>query len=358
MRRLLIMAGGTGGHIFPGLVMADTMRELGWQVVWLGTSHGMEEDLVTRYGIEIYKINFPNLRGKGLLQALRGTWCMLLSLPECLRIFRKRPVDVVLGMGGYVTVPGGFAARFLGIPLVIVNADIKWLLSNRILSSLAQRVLFGFPTNSRRVIKKVLVTGNPVSKAIINVSLPEDRYSYRTGPLNLLVLGGSLGAKALNECVPEALALIPSNSRPSVTHQSGKNHIESLRSAYIVSGVKAEVVPFIDDMSRRYADADLVICRAGAITISELTAAGVASILVPLILSTTSHQSENACWMESQKASIHLPQKDLNKKNLAALINRISRQDCQTMAQAAYKNGCRSAHQNIAEILSKVVRKT
>jgi UDP-N-acetylglucosamine--N-acetylmuramyl-(pentapeptide) pyrophosphoryl-undecaprenol N-acetylglucosamine transferase len=353
-KRLVIMAAGTGGHIFPGLAIADTMRARGWQVSWLGTTHGMECDLVPQHGIEMDKIVFSGLRGKGLAHTVRGAWRMLLSFPACFRILGRRQADVVLGMGGYVTVPGGAMARLRGVPLVLVNADAALLLSNKTLTPLAKRVLFGFPADFGKAASKALVTGNPVRKEIMALPLPAERYSGRIGPLRLLIVGGSLGAKALNDCLPAALALIPAELRPSVTHQSGKQHIEVLRNAYAAAGVAAEVVAFIDDMPRRYADADLVICRAGAITVSELTAAGVASVLVPLVASTTSHQRDNARWMATQKAAIHLPQTDLSKERLAALLTRISRQDCQTMAQAAYENGRRDANEAIAQVLEEL----
>ncbi len=354
MKRLVIMAGGTGGHIFPGLAIADTMRARGWQVSWLGTTHGMESDLVPQHGIEMDKIVFAGLRGKGMAHTLRGVWCMLLSFFTCFRILARRQADVVLGMGGYVTVPGGVMARLRGVPLILVNADAALLLSNKILTPLAKRVLFGFPADFGRAASKALVTGNPVRKEIMVLPLPEQRYRERSGPLHLLVVGGSLGAKALNDCLPAALALIPAGLRLSITHQSGKQHIAALRSAYASAGVTAEVVAFIDDMPRRYADADLVICRAGAITVSELTAVGVASVLVPLVASTTSHQRDNAKWMASQKAAIYLPQTELNKERLAALLMRLSREDCQTMAQAAYENGQRDANQIIAQVLEEL----
>lgn len=355
MKRLLIMAAGTGGHIFPGLAIADTMRARGWQVSWLGTTHGMECDLVPKHGIEMDRIAFSGLRGKGLVHTLRGVWRMLLSFPACFRILGRRQADVVLGMGGYVTVPGGTMARLRGLPLVLVNADAALLLSNKILAPLAQRVLFGFPADFGRAASKSLVTGNPVRKELMALPLPAERYQDRIGPLRLLVVGGSLGAKVLNECLPAALALIPAEVRPSVTHQSGKQHIDSLRSAYAAVGVIAEVVAFIDDMPRRYADADLVICRAGAITVSELTAVGVASVLVPLVASTTSHQRDNARWMANQQAAMHFPQTELSKERLAALLTRMSRQECQAMAQAAYQHGRRDANQAIAQVLEELV---
>jgi UDP-N-acetylglucosamine--N-acetylmuramyl-(pentapeptide) pyrophosphoryl-undecaprenol N-acetylglucosamine transferase len=354
MKKLMIMAAGTGGHIFPGLAIAATMRARGWQVSWLGTEHGMERDLVPRHDIPMDRIAFSGLRGKGWQHTLRGAWRLVASFGACLRILAQRRPDVVLGMGGYVTVPGGLMARLRGVPLVLQNADAALLLSNKTLAPFAQRVLFGFPADFGRAAGKAVVTGNPVRAEILQLPLPAERYAGRSGVLQLLVVGGSLGAKVLNEALPAALALIPTAQRPRVTHQSGKQHIAALQAAYARLGVDAEVLAFIDDMPRRYAAADLVICRAGAITVSELTAAGVASVLVPLLASTTTHQRDNARWMANQQAAIHLPQSDLNAEKLAQLFLTITRANCATMAQAAWDNGRREANDAIADILEQV----
>ncbi len=357
MKRLLIMAAGTGGHIFPGLAIAQTMQARGWQVSWLGTLHGMERDIVPKHKIEMDAIDFAGVRGKGLAHTVRGVFKLVGGFASCFGIIGRRKPDVVLGMGGYVTVPGGLMARLRGVPLVLVNADAALLLSNKTLAPLAQRVLFGFPADFGNAAGKALVTGNPVRKEIMEVPLPAQRYAGRSGPLRLLVVGGSLGAKVLNECLPAALADIAAESRPVVTHQSGKQHIDALRSAYSTAQVQAEVVDFIDDMPRRYAEADLVICRAGAITVSELTAAGVASVLVPFMASTTSHQRDNAQWMASQKAAIHLPQSELNPQRLAQLLQSMTREACQTMAQAAHGIGRRQANETIANVLEELANK-
>lgn len=354
MKRLLIMAAGTGGHIFPGLAIAQTMRERGWQVSWLGTAHGMERDLVPKHGIEMDTIDFAGLRGKGLRHTLSGVGKMAASFAACFRILARRKPDVVLGMGGYVTVPGGLMARLRGVPVVLVNADAALLLSNKALAPVATRVLFGFPADFGAAAGKAQVTGNPVRGEILALPAPAERYATRSGPLRLLVVGGSLGARVLNECVPQALAAMPEQSRPVVVHQSGKQHIEALRAAYAAAGVQAEVLPFIDDMARRYAEADLVICRAGAITVSELTATGVASVLVPLLASTTTHQRDNASWMAAQKAALHLPQSGLNPESLAQLLQKLTREDCLAMATAAHENGRRDANAAIAQVLEQV----
>jgi UDP-N-acetylglucosamine--N-acetylmuramyl-(pentapeptide) pyrophosphoryl-undecaprenol N-acetylglucosamine transferase len=245
-------------------------------------------------------------------------------------------------------------AKLRGVPLVLVNADAALLLSNKSLVPWAKKVLFGFPAEFGSAKNKALVTGNPVRAEILALPKPAERYAQRSGPLQVLVVGGSLGAKVLNDCVPAALMRMAPEERPVVVHQSGKQHIAALRDAYDKAQVKAEVVDFIDDMARRYADADLVICRAGAITVSELTAAGVASVLVPLLASTTTHQRDNAEWMASQLAAIHLPQKDLTPKSLADLLQKLKRENCLTMAQAAYENGRRNANEEIAQVLEQV----
>jgi UDP-N-acetylglucosamine--N-acetylmuramyl-(pentapeptide) pyrophosphoryl-undecaprenol N-acetylglucosamine transferase len=245
-------------------------------------------------------------------------------------------------------------ARARGVPLALVNADAALLLSNKTLTPIAQRVLFGFPADFGKAAGKAVVTGNPVRKEILEMPSPGHRFANRSGPLNILVVGGSLGAKVLNDAVPAALALIPEGVRPVVTHQSGKKNIEALRAAYANAGVRANVVDFIDDMAAEYANADLVICRAGAITVSELTAAGVASVLVPFIASTTSHQRDNAIWMAGQKAAIHLPQGELNPQQLAKLLQTTSRDDCLKMAEAAQAVGRRDANAAIAQVLEEL----
>ncbi|HEV7817376.1 MAG TPA: undecaprenyldiphospho-muramoylpentapeptide beta-N-acetylglucosaminyltransferase [Janthinobacterium sp.] len=351
MKRLMIMAAGTGGHIFPGLAIAQTMRARGWEVSWLGTTHGMEQELVPKNGIEMDAIDFSGMRGKGLKHMLGGALKMAAGFAACLRFIGRRRPDVVLGMGGYVTVPGGMMARLRGVPLVLVNADAALLLSNKTLAPLARRVCFGFPADFGGAANKAVVTGNPVRKEILAMAEPALRFGGRSGPLRILVVGGSLGAKALNDSLPPALALIGAEKRPLVTHQSGKKNIDALRSAYAQAGVEAKVVDFIDDMAQAYAAADLVICRAGAITVSELTAAGVASVLVPLVASTTSHQRNNAQWMAKQHAAIHMPQTEMNAQSLAALLETLTRAACQTMAAAARGAGKRDANDAIANVL-------
>lgn len=350
MKYLLIMAAGTGGHIFPGLAIADTMRARGWQVSWLGTQRGMEADIIPSRGITFDAIDFAGLRGKGLMHALKGALKMLVSFFRCGAIIRARQPDVVLGMGGYVTVPGGVMAAVHGKPLVLMNADAALLMSNKALLPFAKKILFGF-SSTGAPLNKSHITGNPVRKEISRLPAPSQRYPQRSGPLNVLVIGGSLGARVLNDTIPAALALLAPQERPNVVHQSGKQNIDALKKNYANANVDAEVVDFIDDMASRYAAADVVICRAGAITVTELCAAGVASVLVPLVVSTTSHQRNNAQWMAANDAAIHLPQQELNPVALSALLRDMTRERCLQIAEHAYQQGRRDANDAIAGVL-------
>lgn len=350
MKRLLIMAAGTGGHIFPGLAIADTMRARGWQVSWLGTRHGMEADIVPKRGIAFDAIDFAGLRGKGLKHAVTGALKMAAGFLRCRSIIRARKPDVVLGMGGYVTVPGGMMAALAGTPLALMNADAGMLMSNKALLPVAKKILFGFAAEGQQH-PKAQVTGNPVREEIRALPAPSARYAQRSGKLNLLVVGGSLGARVLNDTLPAALALLPADVRPRVVHQSGRQHIDALKKNYANAGVDAEVLDFIDDMASCYTAADLVICRAGAITVAELCAAGVASVLVPLVVSTTSHQRDNAQWMAQAGAAIHLPQPELAPSSLAALLTEMTRERCLQLAEAAHRQGRRDANDAIARVL-------
>lgn len=354
-KRLLIMAAGTGGHIFPGLAIAEVMQARGWNVSWLGTNKGMEAQIVPKHHIEMDSIDFSGLRGKGLKHTLVGAGKLVASFFSCLRILRQRRPDVVLGMGGYVTVPGGLMAALSGKPVVLMNADAGLLLSNKTLLPVARKLLFGLPPTAQHQSRKMVWTGNPIRNDICQLAAPATRYAGRSGPLKILVVGGSLGAKVLNETVPDAIAAMALTDRPVVTHQSGKQHVEALQQRYAAQGVVAEVLEFIDDMPRRYAEADLVICRAGAITVSELTAAGVASILIPFVASSTSHQKDNAQWMAQKNAAIYLPQATLTPATLAAQLQGMTRTQCLQLAQTAYALGQREASATIATILEELV---
>jgi len=334
-KHLIIMAAGTGGHVIPGLAVAQEMQKRGWTVSWLGTTHGMENKLVPPTGIPMDNIAFSGLRGKGLMHTLTGGFRLLGAFWSCLQIIRKRKADAVLGMGGYVCFPGGLMASLLGKPLMLVNADAALLMSNRSLLPVADKVAFGFEGEAAHKVKHGIVTGNPVRAEIENLPTPLDRFEHRTGPLQVLVVGGSLGATALNDALPRAMALLPVDERPRLTHQTGTAHCDKVRAAYSQAQVEAEVLPFIDNMSERLALCDVIVCRAGAMTVSELCAAGVASVLVPLVVSTTSHQRDNAQWLAKQGAAIHLPQTELTPQRLADMLRSLTRDALLHMATKA-----------------------
>ena len=345
-RSILIMAGGTGGHIFPALAVADVLRTQDWHVTWMGAPNSMEAELVPKHGYEMAWINFSGLRGKGLLRKLLLPFNLLVALwQSAVALLRHRP-DVVLGMGGYITFPGGVMAALLRRPLVIHEQNSIAGLSNKTLAHFARRVLSGFP----KVLPGAEWCGNPVRDSIAQLPEPQQRYAARNGVLNVLVVGGSLGAKAINECMPQALALLPQAMRPSVTHQTGKQNFEMVQTAYQQAGVDAEIKPFLEDMAHYYAWADVVICRAGALTIAELAAAGVASILVPFPFAVDDHQTGNARFLSECFAAILLPQSELTPQHLAGLLQNMTRALALEMAQAARAAAQPAAAQRVAEV--------
>jgi UDP-N-acetylglucosamine--N-acetylmuramyl-(pentapeptide) pyrophosphoryl-undecaprenol N-acetylglucosamine transferase len=354
---LVVMAAGTGGHIIPGLAVAREMRARGWTVSWLGTSHGMENRLVPAAGLEMDTISFSGLRGKGLLHTATGGLRLLKAFWDCLGILRRRGAHAVLGMGGYVCFPGGMMAALLGRPLMLVNADAALLLSNRSLLPVADRVAFGFDGPAVAQVRQGVVTGNPVRAEIEALAPPAQRYAGREGALRLLVVGGSLGARVLNQTVPAALALLPAAQRPLVLHQTGSAEADSVRAAYTQAGLTADVRPFIDDMAAALGQADVVVCRAGAVTVSELCAAGVASVLVPLLASTTSHQRDNAQWLAGHGAGLHLPQAGLSPQALADTLASMDRTALQSMAEKARALARPAAAARVADELQALVAK-
>jgi len=357
-RSLMIMAAGTGGHIIPGLAVAREMRERGWRVSWLGTKTGMENTLVPKSDVPLDTIGFTGLRGKGLLQTLTGGFRLLVAMRECWRILAVRKPDAVLGMGGYVTVPGGLMASLRSIPLVIHNADAEILLSNKFLAPLADRISFGFGSaTSAKYGARAYVTGNPVRAEIAALEPPAARYATRTGPLGVLVVGGSLGASILNRTLPAAIALLDASQRPRIVHQTGAKEADAVRKAYATAAVAAEVQPFLDDMPARYAAADVVVCRAGAITVSELAAAGVASILVPLTVSTTSHQRDNARFMQDSGGAIYVPQTELTAAGLAQIFRSLTRERLLAMANAARAQAQPEATEKVADLCVDAARR-
>jgi UDP-N-acetylglucosamine--N-acetylmuramyl-(pentapeptide) pyrophosphoryl-undecaprenol N-acetylglucosamine transferase len=361
LSHLVIMAAGTGGHIIPGLAVADEMRARGWSVSWLGTRDGMENRLVPPADIALDTIGFSGLRGKGPLHMATGGLRMLKAFWDSLKLLRARGAHVVLGMGGYVCFPGGLMATLLGKPLMLMNADASLLLSNRALLPVADRIAFGFDgaAAAQMSAKRAVVTGNPVRAEIESMPAPAERYAGRSGPLKLLVVGGSQGARVLNETLPAALALLPADRRPLVTHQTGHLNRDGVRDAYAAAGITqgVEVLAFIDDMPARLADCDLMVCRSGAMTVSELCAGGVASVLVPLVISTTSHQRDNAQFMAQHGAALHLPQDEATPQRLAELIATLDRAALQAMAEKARALARPRAAARVADEIEALARR-
>ena len=348
----LIMAAGTGGHIMPGLAIAQELAVRGWRTQWLGTAHGMENTLVPKAGIVLNRLQFAGLRGKGVLGALKGAWQLLGAVLDSLRLLRRIKPSVVVGMGGYVCVPGAWAARLLGVPVVLVNADADVLLSNRSLARFAKAVCCGF-AGSAALLKNAVLTGNPVRSAVAAIAPPPLRYSGDGLSLNILVVGGSLGAQVLNETVPAALGLLPDKRHVNVVHQAGAKHLAAVQAAYAHQQLNATVLPFIDDMAAQYAWAHVVVCRAGAITVSELCAAGVPAILVPFLASTTHHQAGNAAYLATAGAGVHLPQSQLSPQALVDALQALSPAALLAMAQAAKSLGKPQATRHVADIIEQ-----
>jgi UDP-N-acetylglucosamine--N-acetylmuramyl-(pentapeptide) pyrophosphoryl-undecaprenol N-acetylglucosamine transferase len=349
-RSILIMAGGTGGHIFPAIAVADILRAQGWKVTWLGAPNSMEADLIPRHHYEMAWVRFSGVRGKGLLRMLKLPFDLLVAMWQSATAIMSHRPDVVLGLGGYITFPGGMMSAFLRRPLVIHEQNSIAGLSNRLLARIAQKVLSGFPD----VLPHAVWCGNPVRSDIVGLPEPRQRYEARNGRLNVLVVGGSLGAKAINEALPKALAMLPQDVRPHVLHQTGKQHVEEVKRAYQQAGVHADIKPFMDDMARHYGNADLVICRAGALTVAELAAAGVASILIPFPFAVDDHQTRNAQFLSKQDAAVLLPQSELSAEKLAQLIQELSREKLLAMAQHARSLAKADAASAVAKVCEEL----
>ncbi|MFM1989159.1 MAG: Undecaprenyldiphospho-muramoylpentapeptide beta-N-acetylglucosaminyltransferase [Pseudomonadota bacterium] len=352
-RTLLVMAGGTGGHVFPGLAVADVMRARAWNVVWLGNPSGMEATLVPKHGIPMKGVRFGGLRGKGLVTKLMLPVNLLRAFAQSLAVLRAVKPSVVLGMGGYVAFPAGMMAALTGTPLVVHEQNSIAGLTNRVLAKVADRVLVAFPG----AIAGGDWSGNPVRADLAALPAPEVRYAARSGPLRLLVVGGSLGAQALNTVVPQALARLPADARPAVVHQSGRNHLDALQAAYREAGVDATAVAFIDDMAAAYAQADLVICRAGAMTVAEVAAAGVASLMVPFPHAVDDHQTTNARFLSERDAALLVPQAGLTPEGLATTLAGLDRSRLLAMARRARELARPDAAARVADACEAIARK-
>lgn len=334
-KRILIMAGGTGGHVFPALAVAEVLRAQNVEVQWLGTRAGLEADIVPRAGIPISFISVSGLRGKGWLSWLLAPSKLTVAFMQSLLLLMRLRPNAVLGMGGFVTGPGGFSAWLLDKPLLIHEQNAIAGLTNRLLAPLAKKALEGFPGSLR--VKQGLHTGNPVRAEIAAIAAPAQRLTGRSGALRLLVLGGSLGAQIFNEVVPKSLQALAPDERPEVWHQAGTRNIDAARQHYQAAGVEARLAPFISDMAEAYAWADLVLCRAGALTVAELACAGVAAILVPYPHAVDDHQTHNARYLADAGAAVLVPQPDLTPVYLSNLLKEFdqARNRLLDMAQAA-----------------------
>ena len=352
MTTLLVMAGGTGGHIMPGMAVAEHLRRQGWKIAWMGNAEGMEARLTAGRGYEMAWVRFSALRGKGFLRALLLPLNLLRGFVLAWRQLGRIRPDVVLGMGGYVSFPGGMMASLRGIPLVLHEQNSVAGLANRVLAGVADRVMTGFPG----ALGKGTWVGNPVRPEIAGLPAPTVRYEQRDGPLRVLVVGGSLGAHALNEAMPKGMALIDEASRPVVVHQSGEKHLQGLKAAYATAGVHAQCVAFIEDMAGAYTWADLVVCRAGALTVAELAAAGVASLLVPFPHAVDDHQTANARFLSSAGAAILLPQDQMSPQQLSEIRN-LSRAQLAQMAEKARALARPEATADVAQACAELARK-
>lgn len=357
LQRVLIMAGGTGGHIFPGLAIARYLRERGIDVHWLGTPQGMETRLVPEADFPLHLINISGLRGKSIKTLLLAPFKILLAIAQALRIMRELKPDVVVGLGGFVSGPGGVAAWLTACPLIIHEQNAKAGSTNKILALFARRILEGFPT-AFKPNPRVIMVGNPVRAEIANLPPPSDRLDPNRTPLRLLVLGGSLGAQALNEIVPQMLHQLAESERPHVLHQTGDKHFESAKAAYAALQVQAELKPFIKDMANAYAWADVVLCRAGALTVAELSAVGLGAIFVPFPFAVDDHQTMNAQYMVKNQAALCIQQRELTADKLAEIVKQFlgSPQKRMTMAQAAYELRKVNVVEQVYDICKEVCR--
>jgi UDP-N-acetylglucosamine--N-acetylmuramyl-(pentapeptide) pyrophosphoryl-undecaprenol N-acetylglucosamine transferase len=341
----------------PGIAVAKILASRGWKVSWIGTEQGMERRLVERHGIAFYPLDFEGLRGKGLKTFLFGGFKLLDCIRVSRKLLRELQTDVIFSTGGYVAVPVCLAAGLAGIPYVLMNSDADPLLSIRMIQGNASGVMCGFNgAAAQKAGDKGLVTGNPIRREISALPQPAERYAGRTGPLKLLVFGGSLGARVLNETVPAAVALLKEDERPEIVHQCGVKSVEEVRRRYAEHGIAAEVVPFIDDMASAYAQSDFVISRSGAISVSEFMAAGIPAVMVPLVVKTTSHQLGNAKFVESHGAGICLAQKELTAGKLAETIRGLDREKLLSMAQKAKSMGKPDAALVVADFIETLVK--
>jgi len=351
--RITIMAGGTGGHVFPALAVAHELAARGWQISWLGTPDSFESRVVPGHGFELDTVPAHRLRGEGLGERLLAPLRLLRAMRQAWQVLRRRRPQVVLGMGGFVTGPGGLVSRLMGTPLVVHEQNAVPGLTNRFLARVATRVLEAFP-GSFPAATAAQVTGNPIRTEI--AAMPEPTPIDVDRPLHLLIVGGSQGAQALNETLPAALAAIPREQRPLVRHQAGRGKAEATQAAYQSHGVAAEVSEFVDDMAAAYAWADLAVCRAGALTVSELMAAGLPAILVPFPFAVDDHQTVNARYLTQADAARLMPQSVMDPESLSGLLRGLlsDRAALHAMARRAYRLARRDATMRVADACEEI----
>lgn len=357
-KHLVIAAAGTGGHVMPGLAVAAVMKARGWKISWIGTTTGMEGGLVSKRGIDFRGLNFQGMRGRGLVKLVVGGFKLLGAIWRARAWMKELHPDAVFSTGGYVAVPVGYAAQTLRRPIILMNCDADLLMSTNTLMPFCDALACGFAGGARTFAgEKGRTTGNPVRAEIAALPPPAERFAGRTGPIRVFVFGGSLGAQVLNDVIPEALSKIPADRRPLVLHQTGRNRDDAVRARYKALGVDAKVVPFIDDMAKCYRESDLVICRAGATSASEICAAGAAAVLVPFIAKTTKHQLGNAKYLADRGAAILVEQKDFTVEKAAELLEKTDRAELLRIAEAARSIAAPRAAEAVADLIEDVVRR-
>ena len=348
-KTFLIAAGGTGGHIFPALAVAQSLQKQGHSIVWLGSENAMETRLVPKYNIPLETVAIKGIRGNGIKRKLALPFTLIKTIIATKNIIKKHNISAVVGFGGFVSFPAGVAAKLSGIPLIIHEQNAIAGLSNKTLAKIATRVLSAFPTAFVQYANGVL--GNPVRAEIAAMNEPAERFVHRSGSLKLLIVGGSLGAKVFNERLPEILSAVPATQRPEITHQCGKDNSESVKQRYTELGINAQCTDFIDDMLSAYANADFIICRAGALTIAELAAAGLGGILVPFPFAVDDHQTQNAQYLVQGKAALCVPQPEFTVEKISKQISELSRETCLEWATNARKLAKPNAADDIATVV-------
>jgi UDP-N-acetylglucosamine--N-acetylmuramyl-(pentapeptide) pyrophosphoryl-undecaprenol N-acetylglucosamine transferase len=352
-KTLMIMAGGTGGHVYPAMAVADYLKAEGWNIVWLCTEGGMENRLIEGKGYAKATIHMQGVRGKGLLGWLLLPLKLAKALAGSKAAIQLHQPNVVLGMGGFAAFPGGLMAKLMAKPLVIHEQKSVAGLTNKVLAKFATRVLAAFPAAFG---DKASLLGIPVRADITHLPAPEQRFAGRENTLRLLVVGGSLGAQGLNEVIPKALATLPAEQRPQVVHQAGVKHIETLKSNYEAAGVAVDARAFIDDMASMYAWADFVICRSGALTVAEVSAVGLGALMVPFPFAVDDHQTTNAAYLAEAGAAILVQQKELSVEKLAQILSKLSREQCLVMAKKARALGKPDATKSVAGVCKEIAR--